>query len=577
MNSLFKKLSGSIIFLIFFFLFLFSSKASAQNMFLDGFFGTGDLHQYNPGYSQINPFASSSLVSDHLESLVGDSFYAYLNFNPEDNCTSYDFKNDLWVAVMLRTKTDLSQWDEIQLYGGDSWNYYRNGALIASGVLNYDTHFVHNIKACVQGEQITGYMDNQLFFSGNTPNVGGFSGFGLYSPSLLVDNFKISNFKELNVPSFKQTDSPWNIQIYDTATQWSSASFAIKQWGCAITSVSMLLRYYGLNKLPDGSDLNPGTLNNWLKGQKDGYVGNGFLNWLSISRLTKLSRTINGINTFDALIYKRKNGMDKTLLTNDLNNNRPVILEEPGHYIVAKGEEGSSYLINDPFYNRGSLSDYSDSFLSLNRYIPSNTDLSYIMLNIDPEINISLRKPNDEEVGEVFLQGPLSNPENSPENNSSIKILYLEQPEKYTYKLLISSITSKTYDLVLYFYDVGGNVKSTNLKGVISPAHPEEIAIAFDKNNLKYSTENKLISYRSAIRDIGELNNIYLIDKKIGKNLVNLLTGIEKIHTRADHKLEILNLKLLKKALELMKKQNLINNWAFEIIIVDIDSLIKAH
>ena len=98
----------------------------------------------------------------------------------------------------------------------------------------------------------------------------------------------------------------------------------------------MVFKYHGINELPDGTFLNPGTLNNWLKSQPDGYIRNGLVNWLALSRLSRLAKSINGISSFNALEYSRINGYSPTQLTTDISNGMPGILEEPGHLLLEK-------------------------------------------------------------------------------------------------------------------------------------------------------------------------------------------------------------------------------------------------
>ncbi|MCL4417932.1 MAG: C39 family peptidase, partial [Actinobacteria bacterium] len=190
----------------------------------------------------------------------------------------------------------------------------------------------------------------------------------------------------LDVPNLKQTDEPWQGNIYDSADKWNPANSTINRWGCALTSAAMILRYHGINLLPGGTILDPGSLNTWLNNQEDGYVGDGYINWLAVSRLSRLARDTNNITDFEALEYQRISGRHDTDLTNDLNNSRPDILQEPGHFIVAKGIGEGTFYINDPYYNRTDLNSYDNNYLSLGRYIPSNTNLSYIMLATNPEI-----------------------------------------------------------------------------------------------------------------------------------------------------------------------------------------------
>lgn len=73
-------------------------------------------------------------------------------------------------------------------------------------------------------------------------------------------------FPSLNVTDLKQYTGGWENDIYDTI------SGTIKQFGCALTSASMVLKYHGF------SNTNPKILNNWLISQLDGYLTNGLVN-----------------------------------------------------------------------------------------------------------------------------------------------------------------------------------------------------------------------------------------------------------------------------------------------------------
>ena len=141
----------------------------------------------------------------------------------------------------------------------------------------------------------------------------------------------------LDVPLLKQTNAAWKSRIYDSANLWSPRDPSINAWGCALTSAAMVFNYHGLKKLPSGIALTPSTLNDWLKTQKDGYVGNGLVNWLALTRLSKQSVSVNNIFSFDALEFSKLIPGSISGIKIDLSNNITDILEEPGHFIVAKG------------------------------------------------------------------------------------------------------------------------------------------------------------------------------------------------------------------------------------------------
>jgi peptidase C39-like protein len=255
--------------------------------------------------------------------------------------------------------------------------------------------------------------DNYIYLSGGYNSNAGYLNTVYYT--------KINIANDLSVPLIKQISNPWQSQEYDSAHIWNPSNITINAWGCALTSATMIFRYYGINELPDGTPIDPGSLNTWLKNQPDGYVRTGWVNWLALSRLSKLATNINHIIAFDALEYNRISGANTTQLTTDLDNQHPDILEESGHFIVAKGINDTTFDINDPYYSRSTLNDgYNNSFLSLGQYIPSHTDLSYIMITTSPNANITIKNNRNITVGTSFTQSSIINPLNSSNKNSPI-------------------------------------------------------------------------------------------------------------------------------------------------------------
>jgi len=95
-----------------------------------------------------------------------------------------------------------------------------------------------------------------------------------YQSSSFFDNVTVREIidttpKQLDVPLLKQSDFPWKNHEYDTAKQWSSNP-SIERWGCALTSMVMIMQHYGMHTMPDMQSVNPGTVNSWLKLEKDG-------------------------------------------------------------------------------------------------------------------------------------------------------------------------------------------------------------------------------------------------------------------------------------------------------------------
>jgi len=346
---------------------------------------------------------------------------------------------------------------------------------------------------------------------------------GGYNPNLgYLDSVyytKINTTTDLSVPAIKQTSDPWQAQEYDSAHIWNPSNPTINAWGCAMTSAAMIFRYYGINELPDGTVLDPGTLNTWLKNQPDGYVETGWVNWIALSRLSKLATSINHITSFDALEYQRTQGANTTQLTTDLNNSQPDILEEPGHFIVATGINGNTFDVNDPYYSRSTLNDgYNNSFLSLGQYIPAHTDLSYIMLVTDPKTTLTVTNKNGTSVGSSFIQSPIINPLNSSQKNSSIKIYYLPKPDNGNYTVSATN-ANNLIKITSYLYDQQGNPEIQQLSGFINVS----ITLKFNKSNSSNSSAKKLVTFDSTIQDIKTAGNLHSINAALAASLIAIV------------------------------------------------------
>ncbi len=279
----------------------------------------------------------------------------------------------------------------------------------------------------------------------------------------------------LTVPDIKQYSSPWNSQIYDKASSWSTDP-TVARWGCALTSADMILQYYGFS-------INPGDLNTWLNSQPDGYVGNGLLNWLAISRYSKTNAT-----TQPSLEFLRQPNTNSSLV-NELNSSRPAILEVPGHFVVATGQTPTSFNINDPAYpDHPTLDSYGNSFQSLETYVPSHTDLGYIMLTIDPSFALKVSDTNGNEItGNTFIQNPLlDDVNNSNKSGNPLQIFMSPKPIDGNYKVEITG--NGTYELGSYLYDHDGKVNLTKTRGIISDNQNDEFQVSIGESNI--TTQN---------------------------------------------------------------------------------------
>jgi N-acetylneuraminic acid mutarotase len=340
-----------------------------------------------------------------------------------------------------------------------------------------------------------GYVDGYLY------SIGGYNnGYlnNVYYSKLNID-------KVLNVPLLMQTDPFWGGLVYDSANIWSPQDPTIARWGCALTSAAMIFNYHGITTLPNDFPLTPQRLNEWLKGETDGYVGSGLVNWLALSRLSREAKPKNPDFSYDALEYSRT-GFNQTTLKDNIKNNIPLILEVSEHFIVAQGTHNDTFYINDPYFSKTLLSDYGNTALSMGKYTPSNTDLSYIMLVVDEGINLSVfhkSGPISIPAGSGFLQQPLVKEEGTEKSGPPMYFHYVPKPiEGGEYLLNISSSTTKPYTLKAYFYDIYGNVKIETMKGVAGANILDSYTLLFNKQDSQKSIISKKYSFDSLIADL---------------------------------------------------------------------------
>jgi hypothetical protein len=434
---------------------------------------------------------------------------------------------------------------------------------------------IHTYSLCKNGDSYTTYVDGDKIqteiFTDLYPNQIAFQ----LTPGSILTNFRATDDlpeqDELSVPLLKQTSEPWAGDEYDSALKWNPGDPRIYSWGCAMTSAAMVFNYHGLKKLPDGRVLDPGTLNAWLKSQPDGYVGAGATNWLALQRLSKQAKAVNNITTFNALQYKRT-GFNISQLTNDIKNNIPGILQVHGHFIVAKGITENTFSINDPFYNRLTLKDgYNSTFSSLGRFVPSFTDLSYIMLTAEQTTDITVTDADGNNVGEQFIESPIINPEDNTQSSTPVKMFYLAEPTSGTYYVQTSTLNNKSSKVSVYMYDIDGNVNVTNINSFGNA----QFTIAFNKDMSDASNVLKEVTFQSTRKDVDNALKQQMINSGLAISLNAILYAAE----RHDERNKFIARKILEGGLRVLtegrKLPKLISEEAYEVLSEDFKELIE--
>jgi len=330
-------------------------------------------------------------------------------------------------------KIDNNTWNKIIIrYYSDVAEVLLNGA---SKILIYGDYFqpmglyIGNPVIATENQRWSDfYIDNLTIEYGD--------------PTLFVDYF----------PFLSQMDSRWVGTEYDSASEWAPLNQrGIGRWGCALTSVAMVLQKYKV-KMPDGTEALPDKLNTWLLGN-NGYIGPGLVNWIAITRLAKES--------FDAGKAETKLEFVRTNSTADMKY--PAILGLPGHFVLAHDQQVPNWRINDPALNTGGTTlSMSTTIKSVNRFVPSNTDLSYLLFASDNPLDLTFTTATGSAIPLPWTDEHLTD-DISGSNSPTMYTAMVPKPENGTYDLRVQNNGNIPDKLMIYMYDEEGLVKTQNL------------------------------------------------------------------------------------------------------------------
>ena len=313
----------------------------------------------------------------------------------------------------------------------------------------------HNISVKRLSSHYEWFVDNVVVFRtvdtnriissigiGDPEDTGGL----LIWPSLFVDFVGLDVDQEPSAPTFpyfSQKDPLWKDIEYDTAGTWAPGRIGIGRWGCAITSVAMILKNYGIDD-PDGTEATPDKLNTWLLAEPDGYIGDGRLNWLAVTRYVKESFDAGQAET--KLEFSRTSTLPETL---------PAILGEPGHFVVAHASGSAEFNINDPNDATRTAKLKTDPIVSSNIYTPSLTDLSYMFFVTSPEITTTLVNESGEIVDMNWINEYLAD-DGGDTPSSTIRTGLFSKPASGKYRLTINQPEGSSNDFQAFLYDDQG-------------------------------------------------------------------------------------------------------------------------
>ena len=374
---------------------------------------------------------------------------------------------------------------------GINWTKDPNPILVRGGFLDFDDNMIAAPRVLRTNNTL------KLYYAGHDGN-----------------HWRIGLAEELlPVPYFSQSDLLWGSDIYDSKT------LTMSSLGCAVTSAAMILKHYNVQKTPGNAatglpikDLNPGTLNEWLKSQNDAYFRNGSTNWALISKLTKLSHDLDP--TSPKLEYFSS---PSASLATTLEASIPAILNldyppSPAdtHFVVATKVQDATYAINDPYYaDRTTLSPHYSTINRIGFYKPTNSDFSYLIFAVDPEVNITLKDNSGNPVGDQYVDKPIFDQINqTPSGSIPLKVLYYKQPPSTNYTVELSSDTLKSYQLDTYTYNESGVGGIQTNTGAVGLNDTDTITLTVDSSATGGSEIKPLVTFDSFITDINTANSL---------------------------------------------------------------------
>ncbi len=353
----------------------------------------------------------------------------------------------------------------------------------------------------------------------------------------------------LNVPYFSQNDDPWGSTEYDhTISKFglSGISTTMNRWGCAVTSAAMIMHFHNIKEFPDGTPINPGTLNDWLKnneGYVSGYSSEGWYSSINFPSIGVLSEQIYAAGKSDIkLTHERSyfSADSSSLLNDDLtvgNSFGPfpdiIRVNNNGHFVVAKGKLSHTYAINDPEWNYNTLSSFNNTYSQIDRFIPSQTNLSYIILVVGPDVEILVSDGNGRKTGKTIQDGqvleykeipnatyafspPIENTDSSGDSQmlgTGVNEFLLPVPEGGRYVINLSGKANNFYTLNVLTYQKNGENISKKIEGIINNNYNNIINIEYSQ--VEPSVVNKIITFYDLKADLKKYYNDNLITSKL--------------------------------------------------------------
>lgn len=490
---------------------------------------------------------------------------------------------DRWYGIKL-TNPNIIEFEKINLSG---YNHFGNAYYSKGFSPNNTYHLTFKItnnllQFYINNELVHQALDQDPILETGTISLKGSIG-TLGPTTTYFDNIVVTDLSSqktiLNVPFFSQQDPVWANVVYDSANKWANPDYqGIKNWGCAITSATMILNYHGISNNPSGSATTPQTLNQYLK-DNDGYSLKGHLIWPSIVEYANKSiqsgQLSSDAKSFDFL-YETYN---KDSVINDLKSEKSGIVrivtdphstttvsDDSTHFVVAKGYDSSNNIyIADPMLltddNPKINEAYANKqFTKYARFMPF-TQPSYLWVFVHDDKNQAWIEHNNNKLGikngieyneinnGIFNLESVSGGESTTPMTSSWQYA-IPKPPSGSYTLNITSPTQLITPLEIFAYDNNSNHQKLSKEILVSQNFTRVITINYDNTNAQNSSISVISSYASLKESVKYASNQKWIHPILEKHFLMLIDMSEKLSEKHNKSCNVL-LKVLDQQLDM--------------------------
>ena len=441
-----------------------------------------------------------------------------------------------------------------QLYDGHTYHF----KIIANGQ-NHDVYY-YDINTPENVSHMKGHRDDTLYLTGRPALQASAGGSPNDFSETYFDNIKVTSLEIpdptptptptpsptpppfpppeptpfIDLPYFSQTDPAWGGMQYDSTDQ------TISQWGCALTSIAMVLKYHGIDMVPDGGGgmepLTPLSLNRMLVNLK-GYAGFGQLSFPKITRLSKLliDRLKEEGRSFDfkKLEYRKIAPVDFSLVDSILTDRlQPLIFHENlafpslDHFLVATRTitSGSEYAISDPIEESRTNFIMPPSSLTGVRYFePANSNASYLWFLTDPNLALRVLTPEGEVTDDHsatpsamldFLPGLANDLDASHSADNSGWEFDYKYPPSGEYLIKYRPETDGWHNIWWYLSDVEGEDVDVDGKYFGGKQFENTIKLVFPIDDIEHYSIEKVVDFPTLLSDLKALKRLGWIKQK---------------------------------------------------------------